>query len=96
MGAKSVQPFHTSYNSLGGTVDGIGIARNNRTFGIMYRKNVDIKACIRELQETSMKNGWELRKSYSSKDGEKVVFDENFQKALGNIKVLSDGIIKNL
>jgi len=96
LGAKSVQPYLTSYNWSDGLVDGVGIARNNRTFWLMYRKNIDIRACIRELQETSMKNGWELRRSYSSKDGEKVVYDEKFTQALGNIKVLSDGIIKNL
>lgn len=97
LGAKGVgDNYQTSYNSLTGIVDGLGIARNNRTFGIMYRKNIDIRACIRELQETALKNGYELRKSYSSKDGDKVVYDENFTKALGRIKELSGGIIKNL
>ncbi len=96
IGAKTVMPYSTSYNSSDGIVDGVGIARNNRTYGLMYRKSVDIKACIRELQETAMKNGYELRREYSSKEGEKVVYDEKFTNALGNIKNLCDGIIKNL
>lgn len=60
----------------------------------MYRKNVDIRACIREISETTMKNGYELR--YVQANGkEKVMEDEAFNKALGNIKDLKDAIIKN-
>ena len=96
LGVKNAVPFSTNYASAAWYIDGVGIARNNRTYGMMYRRNVDIRACIREIQETTMKNGWELRKPYASKEGEKVVVDEKFQFALGTIKALKDQILKNL
>ena len=49
--------YATAYANQNGIIlDGKAILRNNRTYSIMYRINTDIRRCIIEITNTTMKS----------------------------------------
>lgn len=77
-------------------MDGKSIARNFATYGKMWRINTDIRRCIAEKCETSMRGGFELQKKNKGDGAVKVAYDEAFIDALGNINDLKTKIITTL
>lgn len=72
--------YSTRYGSYDGSVlDGMGIARNNAQFYKMYRVNTDIRRAIKEKQETSMKNGYEIQQTIESTGNKKTVKAPEFE-----------------
>lgn len=96
---KSVS-YSTRYANFDGAIlDGKNITRNNIQFYKMYRINTDIRRCISEKQQTSMKSGFEFRQYIESTGNEKVVQAPTFMEAMdrsGGITTLKNRIVLNL
>lgn len=93
--------YSTQYLSAanGIILDGKQITRNNRTYGIMYRINPDIRRCVIEIQQTSAKSGFELKKKLKTDGKEKAITIEEFEKSLlksGGFRQLKNEIIMSV
>lgn len=92
--------YVTQYANQNGVIlDGKEIARNNRTYGIMFRINPDIRRCVIEIQQTTAKSGYETHKLMKTTANEKVVTVEEFESALGKsggFRHIKNEMIKNL
>jgi len=93
-------PYDTTYLGFDGTiVDGKTIMRNNSMYHKMYRVNTDIRRAITEKQETSMKNGYEIRRYVENSQREKVIdapLWSDAMEASWGINKIKNAIIKNL
>lgn len=79
--------------------DGKEIARNFRTYGIMYRINPDIRRCVVEIQQTAGKAGYQLKKQLKTDGKEKEITNVQFEAALqrsGGFRQLKNDLIMNL
>lgn len=96
--AKSVA-YGTRYQSYDGTlIDGKTIVRNNAMYYKMYRVNTDIRAAIKAIRRTSMRDGYEYRKEVKTTGDSKVVPAPYFDaaiKASGGMRKVKNEIIKN-
>lgn len=93
--------YSTSYqNASNGIIfDGKQIARNNRTYGIMYRINPDIRRCVIEIQQTTAKSGYETKKLLKTDGKEKTITVPEFEKCLlksGGFRPLKNDLVMNL
>lgn len=65
----------------------------------MYRINPDIRRCVVEIQQTTAKSGYELKKQLKTEGKEKVVTNEQFEAALqrsGGFRQLKNDLVMNL
>lgn len=79
--------------------DGKEIARNTRTYGAMYRINPDIRRCVVEIQQTTGKAGYQLKKQLKTDGKEKDITNEQFEAALqrsGGFRQLKNDLVMNL
>ena len=91
--------YTTQFANQNGTIlDGKNIARNNATYSIMFRINTDIRRCIKEISETSVKSWYEIKLTqWNGKDKSVEVPEfEKVLKASGGFKNIKNEIIKNL
>lgn len=91
--------YSTQFSNQNGTIlDGKNIARNNATYSTMFRINTDIRRCIKEISETSVKSGYEIHLQQANGNN-KVIEVPEFEKVLkasGGFKTIKNEIIKNL
>lgn len=91
--------YETQFSAQNGLIlDGKQIARNNATYSRMFRINTDIRRCIKEISDTSVKSGYEIHNKLKS-GKEKVVTVPEFEAALkasGGFKRIKDDIIRNI
>lgn len=91
----------STFTDVGTTtlLDGKAVARNVATYSRMWHINTDIRRCVAERQETSMKAGYELHRTNKTNPNERVAEDPEFIKALNkfqSITEMKDEIIMNL
>ena len=91
--------YGTRYQSYDGTlIDGKTIVRNNAMFYKMYRVNTDIRAAVKAIRRTAMRDGYEYRKETKTTGESKVVQAPYFTaaiKASGGMRKIKNEIIKN-
>jgi HK97 family phage portal protein len=95
-GGYSTQYANAQANIL---FDGKEIARNFRTYGIMYRINPDIRRCVVEIQQTTGKAGYQLKKQLKTDGKEKEITNDQFELALqrsGGFRQLKNDLVMNL
>lgn len=97
----AIKGVTTTFIDSGSNVilDGKQIARTAQTFARMWHINTDIRRCIREKQETSMKAGYELHRQNKGDGNERVAEDPDFIEALNKFAPLNsmkDAIIMYL
>lgn len=99
-GKAAAVAYETQYSTQNGTIlDGKQIARNNATYSKMFRINTDIRRCVKEISETSVKSGYQIKQVLLTDGREKDVTVPEFEAALkasGGFKKIKGEIIKNL
>ena len=80
---------NTPYQSIQGLVDvGKDLQVNLQTFYKMYRIDADIRRCIQEIQQTSWKSGWGVRKYINNRSDYKNIEIKEISDILGGNKYL--------
>ena len=88
-------PYSTQNGTFG--IDGQQITRCNQTYNRMYRTNSDIQRCVEEIQQTSGKSGFEVRKQMRTREivKETPIFSNALENS-GGFRFLKAEMLKSL